>query len=156
MPNKYQIWWQLVFCCKWRGGPYLIILDVVWHTGNNSLVMCHGVGIISNYSQVSPHGGGAKVAYMWGMSVLGFSSQNRLSPSLDLNSNLNVGPHPLGLKTRRNSFLIQWARTQQNIRMSTNVKIPPKNPRWWETHLCEVRGCLQGWAYPSYCIHTWR
>ena len=60
MPNKYQIWWQLVFCCKWRGGPYLIILDVVWHTGNNSLVMCHGVGIISNYSQVSPHGG-AKV-----------------------------------------------------------------------------------------------
>ena len=49
MPNKYQIWWQLVFCCKWRGGPYLIILDVVWHTGNNS--------------QVSPHGG-AKVAYI--------------------------------------------------------------------------------------------
>ena len=78
MPNKYQIWWQLVFCCKWRGGPYLIILDVVWHTGNNSLVMCHGVGIISTYSQVSRHGGGSKVASIFWM----YSSYSRSPPTL--------------------------------------------------------------------------
>ena len=62
MPKIYQIWLQLVFLYEWRGGGCpkftLIIPDVVWHTGMFSQNMCHGAGIISNYSKVCWHGGG--------------------------------------------------------------------------------------------------
>ena len=82
--------------------------------------MCHGVGIISNYSQVSPHGGGAKVAPIQlhvfvGLAVIGFVFLNHSGGHWFCNQSL----YPKSF--RGNPRIVMWVWVEDGAQ---------RNPKW--------------------------